>query len=220
MFRRRCPSPLRSGPHCADNRHDRTGRGCARSGGPCQRPGWVPSSVVVDDAAELGGGSLLLLLPHCRGRRQVVRHVGMVGGLALIAAPPLLEQLAPSLPQSAVDRAQRVQAGLDLVVRRRDRGQIIGRLLVMAGGFPQLVGHHVDLFCHPLPPWLAGCLVSKQASLPTVGSVSVCAADLRPPPASAGAASRESSVRARWRYLGSGHRAALRRCPGPWRGGR
>src|SRR5579875_3336888 len=97
--------------------------------------GWTVSKAglasvidVVNDAAQLARGLFLVLLPHVRRHLQVVRHLGVVVGLLLVAAPPVLEQFAPGLAQLAENRPQRVQAFLDRCVCRWDGAQVLGHL--------------------------------------------------------------------------------------------
>jgi hypothetical protein len=93
------------------------------------------SSTVVNDAAEVVCRVLLVLLPH-RGRRpQVLRNIGVIGGLSLVALPSQLKQFPPGIAKLAEDGPKRVQALLDRGVRRGDGPQVVGGLLVMSGGF-------------------------------------------------------------------------------------
>ncbi len=93
-----------------------------------------------------------MLFEHARRICQVLRHFRVAVGLLLVALASLLEELASGLPQLAEDWAERVQAFLNLLVRRREGPEILGCLFVVAGRFTQVGGHHVDSVCHPLSP--------------------------------------------------------------------
>jgi len=99
--------------------------------------GWigVGHPTAVDDAAELTGRILLVLVPH-RGRdSQLVRHIGVIVGLLLVALASQLEQFTSRIAHFTEDRAKGVQALLDGSVRRRNGAQIVGGVLMMRSGF-------------------------------------------------------------------------------------
>src|ERR1700743_1385678 len=129
-----------------------SGPGCGRSDGRCRTRDRPRSSTVVGDTFEFLGCLCLVLFPHAGRFCQVVGDVRVIVSLLFVTEPPLLEQLPPGLAQLAEDRAQRVQALLNRLVRRGQGSQIVGCLLVVTGGFTQLGGNHVDSVCHPLSP--------------------------------------------------------------------